>query len=435
MQEWLRLSLLLCTFGFLKEIRPSEPFFTEFLIGPWKNFTEEQVNRDVFPVATYSYAAQLIIVFLVTDFLKYKPLIIVLGLSGIVVWSLLPWTESLLAVQISGVFYGTCMATEVAYFTYIYAKVEKKHFSKVTSHTRAALLSGRFLAGSSGQLLTHMQWMDYRDLNYITMGAQILATVWTLFLPSVRTSVYFHRKASVASIAKTNSISNIFYSSEHELVTQREKRNLLLVFWVPFKRAYTNRNVLLGSFWLIFGFCGYLQVISYIQILWTMINVEKIPMWNGAVEAGMTLLGALSALGAGYIHSSLLTNRRYIVLLSSVAIINGLAIFLGAYIENLFVSYAAYLVFGVFYSFAGTVASAEIAKHLEDDSFGLVFGFNTFLSLVLQTILTVTVVNGVELTIFYQFYNYASYFVGLGIAYLVVFFMTLCSSNNKFALN
>lgn len=29
-----------------------------------------QVNRDVYPVGTYSYAAQLIIVFLVTDFLR-----------------------------------------------------------------------------------------------------------------------------------------------------------------------------------------------------------------------------------------------------------------------------------------------------------------------------------------------------------------------------
>lgn len=29
-----------------------------------------QVNRYVFPIGTYSYAAQLVIVFLITDFLK-----------------------------------------------------------------------------------------------------------------------------------------------------------------------------------------------------------------------------------------------------------------------------------------------------------------------------------------------------------------------------
>lgn len=32
--------------------------------------TKFQVNRYVFPIGTYSYAAQLVIIFLITDFLK-----------------------------------------------------------------------------------------------------------------------------------------------------------------------------------------------------------------------------------------------------------------------------------------------------------------------------------------------------------------------------
>lgn len=100
MEKWLRISLLLCIFGFLKELRPSEPFVYEFLIGPWRNITDEQVNQEVYPVGTYAYLAQLVIVFLITDLSRYKPLIIVLGLSGIAVWSMLLWTESLLELQI-----------------------------------------------------------------------------------------------------------------------------------------------------------------------------------------------------------------------------------------------------------------------------------------------------------------------------------------------
>lgn len=38
-------------------------------------------------------------------------------------------------------------------------------------------------------------------------------------------------------------------------------------------------------------------------------------------------------------------------------------------------------------------SSAEVAKHLEEDSFGLVFGINTLLALVLQTLLTLLVVS------------------------------------------
>jgi thiamine transporter 2/3 len=47
MEEWLKVSLLLCTFGFFKEIRPSEPYVTHYLVGPWKNLTQEQVQEQI----------------------------------------------------------------------------------------------------------------------------------------------------------------------------------------------------------------------------------------------------------------------------------------------------------------------------------------------------------------------------------------------------
>lgn len=70
------------------------------------------------------------------------------------------------------VLYGTYMSCEVAYYTYIYAKVDKQHYQKVTSHTRAAILTGRFLAGLSAQLFVHFDVLDYRELNYITFGSK-----------------------------------------------------------------------------------------------------------------------------------------------------------------------------------------------------------------------------------------------------------------------
>lgn len=48
---------------------------------------------------------------------------IVTGLSGIAVYAILLWTTSLEWVQASQFFYGLYIATEVAYYTYIYAKV------------------------------------------------------------------------------------------------------------------------------------------------------------------------------------------------------------------------------------------------------------------------------------------------------------------------
>lgn len=64
------MSLLLCIYGFFRELRPSEPYVTEFLAGEWRNITAEQVFRDVYPWGTYSYLAVLVIVFLVTDIVR-----------------------------------------------------------------------------------------------------------------------------------------------------------------------------------------------------------------------------------------------------------------------------------------------------------------------------------------------------------------------------
>jgi solute carrier family 19 (thiamine transporter), member 2/3 len=168
MQEYLKISLILSTFGLLKETRPSEPFITDFIVD-FKNVTAEKINQDIFPIGTYSYLAQLAIIFLVTDLLRYKPLIILLGASGVAIWSMLLWTSSVVSLQIVEVIYGTYCASEIAYFSYIYAKTEKQHYQAVTSHTRAAILIGRFVAAVSAQLLTDFRIMDYRQLNYLTL--------------------------------------------------------------------------------------------------------------------------------------------------------------------------------------------------------------------------------------------------------------------------
>lgn len=62
------------------------------------------------------------------------------------------------------------MATEIAYYTYMYAKVPQERYQEVTGHARAAILTGRFLSGAIGQLLISFSVMNYRDLNYLTFA-------------------------------------------------------------------------------------------------------------------------------------------------------------------------------------------------------------------------------------------------------------------------
>lgn len=58
------------------------------------------MNQDIFPVGTYAYLAQLVVVFLVTDFLRYKPVIILGGMFGIMTWSLLIVGKDILTMQV-----------------------------------------------------------------------------------------------------------------------------------------------------------------------------------------------------------------------------------------------------------------------------------------------------------------------------------------------
>lgn len=46
MDLWLQTCLLLCMYGFFKELRPSEPFLTEYLLGPQQNLTENEVLNE-----------------------------------------------------------------------------------------------------------------------------------------------------------------------------------------------------------------------------------------------------------------------------------------------------------------------------------------------------------------------------------------------------
>ena len=101
MESWFRTCLILCIFGFLKDFKPSEPFLTQYLIDPkYVNITLDQAYQDVYPVWTYSYLAVLILVFLLTDLVKYKPMIIFEGFAFVTTWILLVFGSGVPQMQV-----------------------------------------------------------------------------------------------------------------------------------------------------------------------------------------------------------------------------------------------------------------------------------------------------------------------------------------------
>ena len=68
--------------------------------------------------------------------------------------------------------------------------------------------------------------------------------------------------------------------------------------------------------------------------------------------------------------------------------------------------------------------SFEVARSIGESSYGLVFGFNTFLALLFQTALTVAVADdavGLALPPRQQFVVYGGYWIAIGVLFLSIF--------------
>ncbi|KAJ9581500.1 hypothetical protein L9F63_023326 [Diploptera punctata] len=457
METWLKYSLLLCVFGFVKELRPSEPFVTHYLTDQrWKNFTEGDIE-SIFSTGTYAYLIEIAFVFLLTDFLRYKPVIILEGMFAIITWSLLIWGETTFQMQVMEVFYSFFWATEVAYYTYIYAQVDARHYQKVTSHTRAAYLFGRAFSGIVSQILVWTNAMDYYQLNFLTLGAVCFATVWALFIPRVKHSIYFYRdnkrkevdgidNKAVDLSELVDDIKTVTSPSGNDFIDEMTENNKITIYirskmafyylWDDFKTAYTNIYVIKWSLWWAFATCGFFQVLNYVQLIWqNVIENSGEKLQNGIVEAAYTLIGGATSLGCGWLRFNWQVLGESTLALCSI--IQGILLIIIATADTMAVEYICYVCYGVLYHTMITVANTEVAKQLREDSYGLIFGVNMFVALVFQSVLTIIVVdeNGpLALSPEMQFKTYGGYYLVLGILfgfaalYTVIFKRETCNA-------
>ncbi|GJQ66880.1 hypothetical protein Trydic_g7903 [Trypoxylus dichotomus] len=301
------------------------------------------------------------------------------------------------------VFHGTFTATEIAYYTYIYAKVSTEYYQQVSSHTRAALLAGKSLSGMLAQILIIFNLMDFRELNYITFSAIVAATLWTILLPSAKKSIYFHQSEN----------------SQESMEVREKMKQAFSVMWKHFKESYSDKYVLRWSVWWALATAGFLQVQAYIQALWQELGDYE-PGYNGFVVTALTIFGVITALCAGVLKFNWrLIGNLMLVLWNLLA---GGVVLGGAVTDSLASSYICYIIFGGLYQFMITIGSSEIAKQISKDSHGLVFGFNMLVALIVQTLLTLIVVSGhlgPTLSVKMQYWIYGIYFIGLGALYII----------------
>ncbi|XP_031707843.1 thiamine transporter 1 [Anarrhichthys ocellatus] len=438
-------TLVLCVYGFFSNLRPSEPFLTAYLLGPDKNLTETQVVNEIYPVWTYSYLVLLFPIFLATDFLRYKPVLVLQATSLVVTYVMLLRAQGVLAMQLLEFFFGLATASEVAYYSYIYSVVDPAHYQRVTGYCRSIALFGSAAGSLTGQLLLSVAKVQLVHLVIITLTTASVASVAPWFLPMPKRSLFFHKSPAAAekpnstallertedsenkSPPNSQDVATISRSSETGSHSSRLVE-VLQVLFDDFLKCYRCRSLLAWSLWWALATCGYFQVINYAQALWENIRPSQdYEIYNGYVETLSTLLGALAALLVGYLPVSWSLWGELV--LCVLSLLMALCVFAMDTVRNIWLCYSAYVLFRAIYMLLITVATYQIAASLNMQRYALVFGVNTFMALLLQTLLTVAVVDsaGLGLDVFTQFLIYGGYFAVISLVFLLAALYKLAS--------
>ncbi|XP_056157263.1 thiamine transporter 1 isoform X1 [Lampris incognitus] len=414
-------TFLLCVYGFFSSLRPYEPFLTAFLMGPDKNLTETQVVNEIYPIWTYSYLVLLFPIFLATDYLCYKPVLILQAASFLITYSMLIKAQGVLAMQLLEFFFGLATATEVAYYSYIYSVVEPAQYQRVTGYCRSVTLLGSAAGCLAGQLLVSVARVSLLSLVVITLVSAVVAFVAPWFLPVTSKSLFFHKSAVVeegtahqtsrsAMKGADDSENKVPLNIEDVItvpvaseVNQNQRggdgsgpTEVLRILWDDFLQCYSCRPLLAWSVWWALSTCGYFQVINYTQALWENIRPSQdFAIYNGYVEALATLLGALAAFGVGYVPVSWAVWGELALWVFSMLM--AASVYVMDIVKNIWVCYGAYVLFRATYMLLITIATYQIAASLSMQRYALVFGVNTFVALLLQSLLTLAVVDNATL--------------------------------------
>lgn len=278
-----------------------------------------QITNEIFPVWTYSYLVLLLPVFILTDYVRYKPVIILQGISFIITWLLLLFGQGVQTMQILEFFYGMVTATEVAYYAYIYSVVSPEHYQQVSGYCRSITLVAYTAASVLAQVLVSLASVSLFHLNVITMISVSVAFLFSLFLPMPNKSMFFHANHN-RKIQKSPSMKGVLHATHEcegpgrkeekcpsntatisenfpdgQLGNPRPKHVALRVFeqWFEdLKACYHSKRLFYWSLWWAFSTAGFNQVLNYVQILWDYkARSDNSNIYNGAVEGIATFGG------------------------------------------------------------------------------------------------------------------------------------------------
>lgn len=252
--------------------------------------------------------AVLVPVFLLTDYLRYKPVLVLQSMSHVSIWLLLLLGTSLLEMQFMEFFYGITMAARVAYSSYIFSLVPGNVYQRVASYSRSSVLLGVFTSSVTGQLCTSLADITYKTLSAISLGFVSFGLLLSICLPWPKRSLFFNQHHMHEE--RTATLSELDRINPDEVITQGEKasasgcscqitsstkNSIFIQMLKEMRNVVKVPSLRLWSLWWVFNSTGYYLVVFYVHILWNKLDPtpEQKHVYNGGVEAASTLLGEL----------------------------------------------------------------------------------------------------------------------------------------------
>ncbi|KAK6104286.1 Reduced folate carrier family protein [Brugia pahangi] len=411
------LTALICFYGFIKEFKIGEPFIYLYQ-SEVLNLTREQLTNEVYPFAAYSYLLSLIPVLLLTDLTLYKPTMLLEVVAQTIYRGILVFCPMVWAQKLGIMVFGTASASEIAFFSYIYSKSEKDQYQKLTSYSRAAVMSGRMISYLLAQTIILTGIGSYQFLQSIGFGIPCFVVILTAFLPNVKWKQVIVRLSNSNSKETTAEQSSLpeTYSAYVQYQLCLMRHNITRIYQIAAIRKW--------SIWWALTTCMSLQVAQYAQSLWGEVQHGDTNSLNGFAEAMYTATAAISILILGL--AKINWDKWGELMLATISLIDTLILIVYSRAQSIWIMYVCYIGYRSLYQVMITIAQWNLARKMIGESYGLVFGLNSFTALLLQTLLTIIVPDqhGLNMPVRQQFLVYAGCHAFIG----TIFLISLCNS-------
>ncbi|VDN05091.1 unnamed protein product [Thelazia callipaeda] len=397
---WRFFTIFICLYGFMKELKVGEPFLYLYQ-NEVLNLTREQLTNEVYPFSAYSYLLSLIPIFLLTDLLLYKPVMLLEVIGQTIYRGVLVFCPTVEAQKLGMMMYGMASASEIAFFSYIYAKTEKDEYQRVTSYSRASTMAGRMICYLSAQTVILTRIGNYETLQWIGFGVPCCAVIFAIFLPNV------YWKEILLKLTDSTNRTSIVERIELPKTYGAYLKYRLHVMRNELVRIYQIDAIRKWSIWWALNTCMSLQVAQYAQVLWGEVQGRNERSLNGFAEAAYAASATIAILILGLAEIN--WDKWGELMLAVISLTDTLILIVYSQAESIQVMYMCYIGY-----------RWNLAKKMIGESFGLIFGLNSFIALTLQVLLTIIVPDhhGLNMPVRKQFMVYAGCHAFIGTIFL-----------------